>query len=145
MCAQSSPVLCTVYSGNDVGGCLGSGIVATWLSMILWPFSHIPLVLFMWNIGTLNVIPSYGCNSFACTSVLSGMTWISVWGGCLFARPGFILILDFSDHPMTWRRFQRNRRGGLLWYPPPLWRFRCLFYPRNLSRGGGMVLVEQPC
>ena len=93
--AQSYPVLCTVYAGNDVGGCLGSGIVSMWLSMILWPFSHIPLVLFMWNIGTLNVIPSYGCNSFACTSVLSGMTWISVWGGCLFARPGVIMNFDF--------------------------------------------------
>ena len=55
--ALSSPVLCTVYAGEYVEGCLGSVVVATWLDMILWIFSHLALVLYMCTSGALQVLP----------------------------------------------------------------------------------------
>ena len=87
--------MCTVYLGDDVGGFLCSGIVVTWLSMRLWPFSFRALVLYICNSGRLHVLPQCGCSSGGLTSVSSGITWVSVWGGFLFARPGFIVIFAF--------------------------------------------------
>ena len=57
VCAKSYPVLCTMYLGNDVGGCLCGGIVATWLAMRLWPFSCLELVLYLCTSGTLQLLP----------------------------------------------------------------------------------------
>ena len=95
VCAQSSTIMRTVYLGDDLGGFLGGGFFSTWLAMILWPFRHSSLVLYLCTSGALRVIPLYGCGSGARTSVSSGMTWGSVWGGHLFACTGFIATFDF--------------------------------------------------
>ena len=58
VCTQSSTILCTVYAGNDIGGCLGNVIVATWLAMRLCNFSCLDLLLYLCAIGTLHVLPS---------------------------------------------------------------------------------------
>ena len=71
---QSYPVLCNLYSGRVVGGCLGGRIVATWLAMRLWIFSRLALVLYMCTSSTLHVLPSYGCGSCGLNYVSSGMT-----------------------------------------------------------------------
>ena len=81
--------------GNYVEGCLGGLIVDTWLAMRWWTFSRLDLVLYLCTSGTLHVIPSYGCGSCGIASVSSGIKWGSVWGSCLFARPGVIVIFDF--------------------------------------------------
>ena len=59
VCAQSSPILCTVHTRNDVGAFLGGRIVATWLAMRLLTFSRMDLVLYMCTSGTLHMLPSY--------------------------------------------------------------------------------------
>ena len=95
MCAQSSPVLCTMYAVTDVGVGLVGVIVSMWLAMRLFPFIHISPVLYMCTIGTLHMIPSYWYGTCGLTSVSSGMTWGYIWGGCLFARPGVIVTFAF--------------------------------------------------
>ena len=87
--------MCNVYTGNAVGCCLGGVIVATWLAMRLWTFSHMALVLYLCTSETLHILPYYGCGSCCLTYVSYGMTWDSVWGGFLFARPGVIVIFSF--------------------------------------------------
>ena len=94
VCTQYYHFLCTVVLVDDgVGSCLGVRIVSTWLAMRLWPFRRLYLVLYMYTSGTLYVLPSCGSGICGITSVLSGMTWGSVWGGLLFACPGVIVIL----------------------------------------------------
>ena len=95
VCAKYSPVLCTMYLGNDVWGCLCGGIVAMWLATRLWPFSCLDLLLYLCNSGTLHLLPSYGCVSCDRTSVSSGMMWGSVWGSWLLARPWVIMMFIF--------------------------------------------------
>ena len=56
MCAQYSPVLFTMYKINDVGGCLGGVIVATWLDMRFWNFCRLDLILYHCISGTLHII-----------------------------------------------------------------------------------------
>ena len=92
--AQSSLVLCTLYLGDYIGGCMGGRIFATWLAMVLWPFRCIVMVLYMRSSGMLHVLPWYGYGSGYRTSVSSGMTWGSV-RGCLFLCPGVIVIFAF--------------------------------------------------
>ena len=65
--------MCTVYAGDNVGGCLGGVNFSTWLAMRLWNFSRLDLVLYLCTSGTLYVLPSYGCGSGGLTSVLYGM------------------------------------------------------------------------
>ena len=65
--------MCTMYLGNDVGGCMGGGIFAMWLAMRLRHFSCLDLVLYLCNSGTLYMLPLYGCVSCGPTS-MSGMT-----------------------------------------------------------------------
>ena len=84
--------MCTVVLfGDYVGSFLGGGIVAMWLDMRLCPFGRLDLLLYMCISGTFHVLPSYGCGIGGLTSVVSGLAWGSVWGGCLFARPGVIV------------------------------------------------------
>ena len=92
---HSSPVLFTMYVGIDVGGGLGGGIFAMWLAMVLWTSIFLALVLYMCNSGTVKVLPSYGCGNYDINSVSSGMTWGSIWGSLLFARPGVIVTFAF--------------------------------------------------
>ena len=93
VCTQSYPVLFTlllVCAGVVI--CLGGGIFSTWFAMILCPFERLYLVFYLCTSGKLYVLPSYGCGFGDITSMLYGMAWGSIWGGFLFARPGFIAI-----------------------------------------------------
>ena len=74
VCAHSSPFMCTIYTGGDLGGFLNVIIVATCLAIRLCHFSHLDLVISICTGETLHMIPSYGCGSGGITSVLSGMT-----------------------------------------------------------------------
>ena len=74
---------------------MGVVIVATWLAMRMWDFIHLSLVLYMCTSGTLHILPLYGCIRCVLTYVSSGVICGSVWGGCLFARPGVIVIFAF--------------------------------------------------
>ena len=87
-CAQSSPVLRIFYTGNDVGGFLVGVIFATWLAIILWPFSCLSRVLYLCTSGTLYVIPYYGCGISGLTYVSYSMTRGSVWGSCILCALG---------------------------------------------------------
>ena len=73
--------MCILYLGDDVGGSLGGENFATWLSISLWPFRRLLLVVYLCTSRTLHVLPSYGCSSGGCTSVSYGMTWGCVWSG----------------------------------------------------------------
>ena len=96
MCAQSSPVLCTEYSGNAIlGGFIGS-TVATWLAIRPWPFILLFLVLYPCTIGVFHVFPSYGCVSGEHFSMSYGMTWGIVRYGCRGTRPGVMVTFSFS-------------------------------------------------
>ena len=79
--------------GTDVWGGMCSWTVATWLSMVLWPFIRLDLALYLCTSAMLHVLPYYGCVTGDIASVSSGMTWDSVWGGCLFAHPGVIVTV----------------------------------------------------
>ena len=57
MRAQYSLVVCTVYLGDGVGGCMGGVIVPKLLAMRLWCFRHLLMVLYMCTSGTFHVLP----------------------------------------------------------------------------------------
>ena len=76
VCTHYFTILYTVVLvGDGVGSCLGGSIFAMLLVMILCPFRHMDLVLYMCTIGTLHVIPSYGCVIIGTNYMSSGMTW----------------------------------------------------------------------
>ena len=64
---------------------------ATWLAMILWTFIRLDLLLYLCTSGTLHVLPLYGCATGDINYVSYGITWGSVCGVFLFARPGVIV------------------------------------------------------
>ena len=94
VCSQSYPVLCTVYEGNNVGVCMGSGIFTMWLAMRLCTFSCLDLVLYVCTCGRCTWF-HHMVAAVVVYSVSSCMTWGLVWGGCIFARPGVIVIFYF--------------------------------------------------
>ena len=90
------PVLCIfVLFGVDVGNYPGGVIVSIWLAVRLWPFRRLALVLYMCTSETFHTLLLYGFSSGGITSVSYGMTWGSVWGCCIFARPGVTVIFAF--------------------------------------------------
>ena len=107
VCSQSYPVLCTVYEGNNVGVCMGSGIFTMWLAMRLCTFSCLDLVLYVCTSWTLHVIPSYGCGSCGIFCIILYDVGFSL-GWLHFCAPWGHSDFRFSIHPLTWRKFQRH-------------------------------------
>ena len=67
------------------------------------------------------MLPLYGCVSGSITSVLSVMTWGSVFVGFLFVRPWVLVNFLFSVHPLTWLMFWRHCYGGLFCSSSFMW------------------------